>query len=1242
MTPSTRRPAIAALACLLLVTGEAGAPGQSKDTELDRRAISIAQGIVKDPTSVTAVLDVIRIQKLWDLTTPGLVEGLVDKLGKLKKLHPEAALRLRELEREELLHEGRIEEAHEASLDAGFVHSWLIVGPFDNEDRKGYEREHGPEMDPDRSFDTTLAFPGDERPVSWRSVSSHRTTGRIDFANYLYPTTKVCGYAGTYVEVPRGMEVVVWAASGGTLKLWVDQSLVIEDDAYRAMGLDRHASSVKLGKGTHRILAQVCVDSGSWNIVVRLADRKGRPLKRLATLEPKKPYKPPKKPPKVGEVGHAFRILTSSLEEDPEDPGALASLARYMHLTRSDDLTETVAGDHAQKAAEATHTCRDLILLARTTDDAHIGLNALRKCTLVDPDNAEAAYLYALGMQRSMGEADFQNLVKDLASRFPDDLHMQLLWLQQYENMGMPATAYEELTRMREVFGDVPALLRASEYLSGTVMSAEESRKWKERLLVVRADEIDVRRDLLDLALGKADWQEARRHLDVLVAPDPDDTAILGYAASQHMAMNRTTEAEEALVRATEVSPHNPFWWQKLGRFYKLMGENDLALACYQTVLEINPNNVQVREYLAHLFPRSKFEREFIVGRDEILAMDESLEKEGPDPIPARDIASYDATLLVDQEVNRVFGNGMASTFVQKAVRVNTEQGEKMFRYIPIQYSPSSEDLDVLAARVYRTDGTVVDAAGTFMVPVFDPDVRIYYDMVQEIIEMPPLHEGDIVDVRYKVSDASPRNMWERHYGNVVIVQGTLPTTLFRYGLVTPQDLDIRVSVTPGSGLTEKTTDRPAEEQEQEPTTLRLYTREDVPAIEREPRMPPIAEVSPLIKVSTFKSWEDFGGWWWGLSSQMMVADKAIRDKVEELTEGKTSTEEKVASIFDWVIRSTRYIALEFGVHGYKPYASPLVVSRGFGDCKDKATLLYVMLREAGVEGALALVRTRGSGEIGSGFPFQFQFDHAIAYVPSLGLFLDGTVDYVGTNTLPPGDQDVFALIVQEDKVKTMRTPRMGYDKSKQEVSLAFDLKDNGDAEISGKMAIRGISKAYYRSTYQSQDTREERLEEELASIFPGLKLGKHSFEGLDEYGADVEIEFEATVPNFALAHEGDLQFAVLPSHNLFKNFASLSKRDFDVVVGHPRVFVDTYTYQAPPGREFVDVPPRLEMGKRGDPYWFSFDVNLDTPSRLVLTAELGFNEYRVGVQGYGAFRDFCQKVDDAMGQRAHSQEVKP
>ena len=73
--------------------------------------------------------------------------------------------------------------------------------------------------------------------------------------------------------------------------------------------------------------------------------------------------------------------------------------------------------------------------------------------------------------------------------------------------------------------------------------------------------------------------------------------------------------------------------------------------------------------------------------------------------------------------------------------------------------------------------------------------------------------------------------------------------------------------------------------------------------------------------------------------------------------QGKSSVEERVAAIHNWVIKNTRYVGLEFGIHGFLPYRVPLIVQRGFGDCKDLSTALITILRELGFEANLALLR---------------------------------------------------------------------------------------------------------------------------------------------------------------------------------------------------------------------------------------------------------------------------------------------
>ncbi len=1207
-------------------------PQQGPPTPVDALAQELEWKVEQSPGSPASVLHMAEMAALWDLATPGVVEQLLVRLSKEKGLAPQSSIYLGDLAREKLYHDGRFGEAAEAARDAGLVTDWLVVGPFDNEDRGGPVKVLEPEEDAGAAMDRDLVFQGDERSVGWRTAEARPLDGLLDLGNWLQPSTKVCGFAATYVELAKASTVSVWAAAGGTLKVWIDGAVAIDDPVYRAAGRDRSAAGAKLSKGTHVVLAKVCVDDGPWTLQARLTDKKGKGIPGAATIEPSK-VPAGLVLPKILPVPHAFGLLAAGLEADPDDPEALSAMARFMHLTHSDDLTETVAPDHAQKAADASGACADLVLLARVTDDRDQGIEALKRCLLSEPGNAEASYLYALSMRDRMGIADFRNMVKDLEGRFPDDLRIRILGAQVVEEAGMPMTAFGALVALEKRFGPVPALLRAEETLAEQAQGAYHASFARQRILEVRADD-DVRRTVAARAGDLGLDASAVAEIGVVISMDPKSVEILGWAAGEHMAMGDPDQAGQYLLARTAIAPHSPGAWQDLGRHLLMTGKRDEALACYQTVLELEPSNYEVREYIAHLYPREKFEKGYVVTKDEILSISSS---KGPD-------AGFEMTTVVDQRVDRVYGNGMSASFVQRAIRANTEQGAKKLRYIPVEYSPSLAELDILSARVIRGDGSTEDMTGSWDFPVFDPGVRMYYDEIQTVMEMPPVLPGDVVEVSYKISDVAPRNMFDRNFSALVPVLTTMPCLRFRYGLVAPSDLDVRVVIPGGVGLAERA---PAGEPGVEGEVAggvqaRIWEAGDLEAIQEEPDMPPLAEVVPLIKVSTFDAWEDFGSWWWGLSSQQMVADKTIKDKVAELTSGLDTDSAKVAAIFDWVIRSTRYIALEFGVHGYKPYPSPLVVARGFGDCKDKATLLHVMIREAGIESGVALVRTRMSGDIGSTFPGPFQFDHAIAYVPSLGLFLDGTVDYLGTSTLPWADQDVFALVVVDGKTLEARTPRPPPSTNAQDSRMVFSLQPDGDATVEGSLRISGSSKGYYRSTYQTEATRAQRLESELSSVFAGLDLGEFEMGGLDEYDDDVTMDFEAAIPNYALAGDGSLQFAALPSHGLFKSMAPLSTRKFDVVIGAPRVWIDGYTYEAPPGMAFTDAPLPVQLGKEGDPWWFRLESALISPTRLEVVATLVFDAFRVTPDEYPSFREFCGKVDDAMGQRARIGEAKP
>ena len=138
-----------------------------------------------------------------------------------------------------------------------------------------------------------------------------------------------------------------------------------------------------------------------------------------------------------------------------------------------------------------------------------------------------------------------------------------------------------------------------------------------------------------------------------------------------------------------------------------------------------------------------------------------------------------------------------------------------------------------------------------------------------------------------------------------------------------------------------------------------VWEARSVPALPREPHGPGITEISPYVHVSTLGEWKQLGVWYADLVRPQFALDQSLESELARDHQGQRNDREKISAIQEFVLRSTHYVALEFGVYSYKPYPVTQIYARRFGDCKDKASLMIALLRAAGIEAEIALVRTR-------------------------------------------------------------------------------------------------------------------------------------------------------------------------------------------------------------------------------------------------------------------------------------------
>jgi cellulose synthase operon protein C len=309
----------------------------------------------------------------------------------------------------------------------------------------------------------------------------------------------------------------------------------------------------------------------------------------------------------------------------------------------------------------------------------------------------------------------------------------------------------------------------------------------------------------------------------------------------------------------------------------------------------------------------------------------------------------------------------------------------------------------------------------------------------------------------------------------------------------------------------------------------------------------------------------------------------------------------------------------------------PLIVQRGFGDCKDKASLMFTMLREAGVDARIVLLRTKRNGAIESAPASLSVFDHAITYVPELDLYLDGTAEHSGTSELPAEDQGVMVLLVGPNSAELRTTPVFTPEKNRRTRGLNIALESDGSARVEGREEVIGSDAAGYRQYYESQGTRAERFERSLGAIYPGVELVSQSFESLQHLESPVRYAYRIKVPRFANLDGNGMQVAPSVLSDLVRNMARAPKREQPLDLGSPNTYVEERSFTPPKGMQWSGVPQDGQAESEFGQLKLHYESQGGT---LKVRTEFTLKRARVAPAEYAAFRRWIDAADQLLRQR--------
>jgi len=396
--------------------------------------------------------------------------------------------------------------------------------------------------------------------------------------------------------------------------------------------------------------------------------------------------------------------------------------------------------------------------------------------------------------------------------------------------------------------------------------------------------------------------------------------------------------------------------------------------------------------------------------------------------------------------------------------------------------------------------------------------------------------------------------------------------------------------------------------------------------------MPPLGEVARRLLVTT-NTWKKASRDSYRLTQPMLRTDRAIREKVAELTKGLGTDEEKIRAIYYWVAQKVRYVGLSFGKkEGLQPHPVTMTFKNGQGVCKDKAALLVAMLREAGLDAYYVLTNpeTKVVPQVATD-----QFNHLITAVrkgDGTYCYLDPTDDLC-RDFLPAYEGDKGILLSTQEGADIGFTPILPPERNMGKLVAHSQLTEAGDLRSRVTITGNGFYDEILRSSMRRRSPQERRnyWQRRLQEIFPGAKLLKFTVspQPVTDLYHPIEIKLEYEAKGFGY-HAGDFfvfpaplssgKLAVL-SHFFFRN-AKLPQRKYPLDLWTTFGSAEEETLSFPSSYRVRALPDPVKVDRSKLSYGMSYSAE---GGEVVYHKELLIGEPQVPPADYPVLRDILK-----------------
>lgn len=327
-----------------------------------------------------------------------------------------------------------------------------------------------------------------------------------------------------------------------------------------------------------------------------------------------------------------------------------------------------------------------------------------------------------------------------------------------------------------------------------------------------------------------------------------------------------------------------------------------------------------------------------------------------------------------------------------------------------------------------------------------------------------------------------------------------------------------------------------------------------------------------------FSSWQSYGKWQSALNADVCSLPEARAEEIRKMTADLKTDKEKAKFLYKYMQQNMRYVSIQLGIGGLKPFPATFVDQKKYGDCKALTNYMYALLKAVNIPSYYAEVNAGTNKEPADpAFPYD-PFNHVILCLPLKGdtTWLECTSNRQPFGKLGPFTENRRALLVTENGGMLVNTPKSSMADNVFNSETHIALNEDGSA----KATVKILSTGEYRDLYM--ELKSNSNDDQKAFLIRSLKLKQPSVFDIKD-GAD-----ENDIKEFDLALEYDKFYDMAAGDKQFYRprvldiwtaaIPSLEKRRSDFFFEHPLQKKCTTVIDVPAGYTVESLPVNVNL----------------------------------------------------------------